>query len=62
MGNQGSVYGINISYVELATYTTEKKHKEVIDSYYEQYKSWSMAILLFAEDLEREYGGPKLSA
>lgn len=62
MGNQGAVYGINISYVELATYTTEKKHKEIIDGYYDQYKSWSMAILLFAEDLERQYGKPKLSA
>jgi len=51
LGNEGSVYGVNLSYEEYATYTTEKSEKEKIMKYYERYNDMELSIKLFAEEL-----------
>lgn len=50
LGNSGDIYGVNLSWEEYATYTTEKKEKNVIMNYYEKFGDIDMAIQQFAED------------
>ena len=51
LGNEGAVYGVNLSFEEYATYTTEKKEKEKIMNYYKRYGDMEMSIRLFAEEM-----------
>lgn len=51
LGNEGGVYGVNLSKEEYATYTTEKPEKEQVMKYYKQFNNMEMAIKLYAEDL-----------
>jgi len=52
LGNEGKVYGVNVSKEEYGTYTTEKKEKERIDDLIEKFGGDSeTAIKLFAEEL-----------
>lgn len=54
LGNEGAVYGVNISAEEYACYTTEKSEKEIIDEY-EKKHGLEMAIKLYAEDLKLKW-------
>lgn len=49
LANQGGVYGVNLSDVEYATYTTDKTETEEIELLEKQYNSLEQAIILFAE-------------
>jgi len=51
LGNEGQVYGVNLSKEEYATYTTEKSEREKIELMAENYGSIEMAIQMFAEQM-----------
>jgi len=51
LGNKGNVYGVNVSTVEYACYTTEKLEKEKIEKLYETHKDLKMALLEFSKTL-----------
>lgn len=51
LGNEGSVYGINVSKEEYATYTTEKREREQIEDLAEKYGDLETGIKIFAEEL-----------
>lgn len=51
LGNEGQVYGVNLSKEEYATYTTEKAEREKIELMAENYGSLEMAIQMFAEQM-----------
>lgn len=51
LGNEGSVYGINVSKEEYATYTTEKRERELIEDLSEKYGDLETGIKIFAEEL-----------
>lgn len=54
LGNEGNVYGVNLSHAEYATYTTEKTEKNIIMDYYKEYNDIEMAINQYAEDLKNK--------
>lgn len=51
-GATGEVYGVEVSLAEYLTYTTEKKEKDAIDSYVENFDSYEMAIVSFISDFK----------
>lgn len=51
LGNEGSVYGINVSKEEYATYTTEKSEKEKIEDLTEKYQDLETGIKIYAEEM-----------
>lgn len=51
LGNEGNVYGVNVSKEEYACYTTEKLEKEKIEALYEKHQDIELAIKLYAETL-----------
>lgn len=51
LGNQGNVYGVNVSKEEYACYTTEKTEIEQIEKYYKQHQDMSLALKQFAQTL-----------
>lgn len=51
LGNQGSVYGVNVSKEEYACYTTEKIEKEKIEAFYEKHGDIELALKQFAETI-----------
>lgn len=51
LGNEGSVYGVNVSKEEYACYTTEKKEKEAIETFVEKYNDLEMGLKIFSENL-----------
>ncbi|WP_064968132.1 TraG family conjugative transposon ATPase [Tenacibaculum ovolyticum] len=54
LGNEGDIYGVNLSWEEYATYTTEKPEKAQIMNYYKEYNDIDMAIEQFAENKRLE--------
>lgn len=54
LGNEGDIYGVNLSWEEYATYTTEKTEKNIIMNYYKEFGDIDMAIKQFAEDKKLE--------
>lgn len=51
LGNEGNVYGVNVSKQEYATYTTEKLEKEKINELHKEHGNLEVAINLYAETL-----------
>lgn len=51
LGNEGSVYGINVSKEEYATYTTEKSEKEKIEDLTEKYQDLETGIKIYADEM-----------
>lgn len=51
LGNEGSVYGVNVSKEEYGTYTTEKTEKEKIESLSEKYGDLETGIKIYAEEM-----------
>lgn len=49
LGNEGTVYGVNVSKEEYACYTTEKPEKVAIEDYAKQFGDLEMGIKIFAE-------------
>lgn len=49
LGNEGSVYGVNVSKEEYGCYTTEKPEKTAIEDLSQQYGDLETGIRLFAE-------------
>ena len=52
LGNEGNVYGVNLSLEEYATYTTEKIEKERIEELFEEYGDMEVAIGMYADELK----------
>ena len=51
LGNEGQVYGVDLSKQEYATYTTEKREKTQIEEYKKKFGSLEMAIEEFASQM-----------
>lgn len=51
LGNEGSVYGINVSKEEYATYTTEKSEKEKIEDLTQKHQDLETGIKIYAEEM-----------
>lgn len=51
LGNEGNIYGLNVSKEEYATYTTEKSEKEKIELLAEQYGDLETGIKMFADKM-----------
>ncbi|WP_289058740.1 TraG family conjugative transposon ATPase [uncultured Flavobacterium sp.] len=51
LGNEGTVYGINVSKEEYSTYTTEKKEKEEIELLAEKFGDLETGIKIFADKM-----------
>lgn len=51
LGNEGNVYGVNVSKVEYACYTTEKTEKEKIENFLKIHGDLELALEQFAETM-----------
>ncbi|WP_459641398.1 TraG family conjugative transposon ATPase [Flavobacterium sp. CGRL2] len=51
LGNEGTIYGLNVSKEEYATYTTEKSEKEKIELLADQYGDLETGIKMFADKM-----------